>query len=389
MKSLTQVSMILALWCVAAGCSNLRGQRVAPNVDDQKCTAGVSYFLAKPRFTVVRKTLRSGSPAIPRYEVATTWEPDPERRFEVGMRPGIFASDTFELQLSADGTVAGLTSKRVDETGKALVGAANLAAAIAKNFAGSSIAGTAKLPAKANLAAPRHQAAARKPNAIPHECDDWCAEPGTDLDACAGIVRKQMGRSFDELATVPCGVSPPVRNHEIESGILRQMSCLDVIIAEARKPPTIAKALAKLNARLEKAIAESIVNGQPSPEIVQLKRQILEAMKLLDGRELQNRLRALRDVLQREPSLKDGKRYVALSAEFDRIAGAFDALNPSSPDRPSAEATDVTSQIDRDVYVDQLCQPLREPDKLDRVKLARARVAAGRAMAVVITAPVQ
>lgn len=384
--------LLLVVVLATTACSNLRGRRVSQPVDaDMRSAVGVSYFLAKPKFSIAHRTERGGKPAIPRFDLEVAWEPDPDRRYEVGMRPGVFVSDTFELQLAADGSAAGMTSKRVDETGKAIAGLSKFAASVAEAAAANGTKAAAPVAASVSNAERPPVIAS---TTLPQACSELCArhaDPKEDKGKC---IENMVSKIKDSLAVPNVGTGCEDVAAPLETGVIAHYECL-ATLENAKADPSIGKELGKLRKQLGVAMASAIADGPTQDELKlvnDLKVQLAEAISMIDERSLGARKSAILSLLRSTPTLKN---YSELSNEFDRLARELKGLN-SLPDGPETQATEVTARIDRDIFVDERCGPITAlgekslPDrnsKMGRIMLARARVRVGLAKAVVITAP--
>ena len=138
--NIAHIIALIAL-CVQVGCSSLNGRHVSEMTKDKvnnpvvETSSGVSYYLTKPTFEIQRKTTKKGEKAQPVYEVVIGAEPDPLRRFEVGMSQGWFSSDTFELNLAEDARVISLTGSSKDHTAKVIASLGKLVLEVAKTAA--------------------------------------------------------------------------------------------------------------------------------------------------------------------------------------------------------------------------------------------------------------
>jgi hypothetical protein len=390
---------VLSLMLFIAGCSGLKGRRVTtgdPTANER--TAGVSYYLVKPVFSIARKTTREGKPAIPKFELELAWQPDEQRRYEVGMSPGVFTSDSFELQLAPGGSAVALSSKRSDEVGKAVVGAVNLAAEIAK--AAAETAAKAPVPAAKGVAPKPTTTRPWEPscNAVTETPTCPFSQPALlDGKKCIAELKRTLAEEVRQLPqSNPCSepvgsyrTPTPTPDAALSKRIQSEVTCLEALIAED-PPESLGEKLVGLKAALKKARAAAITdtNIDPSkPELKSASQRMDAALKLVDQRSSFERRDALAKLLK-SPATAHAKGYAALSQEFDRIVKEIDDLVPSAEDEPNSDATEVTSTIDKKVFVDQQCKPLSKEELDVRRKLAKARVLSGTADAVVITIPV-
>ncbi|MBX3305913.1 MAG: hypothetical protein KF751_07650 [Nitrospira sp.] len=122
---------LVALLSVSMGCASLDGRAVpSGKLSKAEPAKGISYYLPKPTFAILRKGLSGGKRAVPQYELAIGSVADESKRFEVGMSQGLFTSDTFDLKMGPGQTVTSLNSKRTDEIGPTFASLIGVGAAI-------------------------------------------------------------------------------------------------------------------------------------------------------------------------------------------------------------------------------------------------------------------
>lgn len=111
--------LLLAATLLAGCTASLVGKKVTPLPQNSSQTptadssAGLTYFLTKPRFTIDVKETRDKKKAEPVYDIRMTPVPDPKQRYEVKLESGTLTNDTFTLTLLEDGRLVkmGATSE--------------------------------------------------------------------------------------------------------------------------------------------------------------------------------------------------------------------------------------------------------------------------------------
>lgn len=123
------VSCVLPL----TGCASLTGRQTPAGAPtSMEDGVGIPYYLTRPSFSIQVKSLREGKRAKPIYELVMTPVPDPDHRYEIALKAGLFATDAFNLTLLEDGRLVSLGAASEDTTGAIIKGLGSFAAAAVK-----------------------------------------------------------------------------------------------------------------------------------------------------------------------------------------------------------------------------------------------------------------
>ncbi len=426
-------SLGLVVLLVGSGCASLEGRFVAdgePTSEDQ--AVGVSYLLTQPRFELQRKTLAAGKKATPVHEIVVAAEPDPSRRFEVGLSPGLFSSDSFEVVLAKNGTVTSLTSDSADVTAKVVAGLAEFAVGIVTLGAvpGPSGVGTGAPPPPHPLESARDAGviggaeSAEALRITPKLANGTATD--AEKNAYKIVVTKvikhledpeakgsphypNVRERLDELdAATGGGLRDPVDDATEVDAVLAAMRDLEafeqsIAKLEPKPPPPVVKLMSDLKQALDVALAGRVAK-RPGADaafdkaLAAYRRAVdlvLQADDALSKRALRTRrtelVRFLSKPIPDAAVLSEETAYAQFAAELNAVSSAIASVLGTSGSKPPEAlplATEVTSRIDEKVFVDRFLVPITPKALLDRhVSVARARVRVHQADAALVIHP--
>jgi hypothetical protein len=367
---------------------------------------------------------------IPIYELVVTPEPDPNRRFEVRLKRGWFTSEKFGISVATNGLIESLNAKRSDESVGILAGLVGVAAKVFAAAVGMSEGDrTTKLIEPANNAGAISYLDYNKflcTTGSPRSAD--CADNKfsdqqlvrflADARDNHHIVRIRALVGDLEILTTP-PVSAPSSEisakeseviatfldiQDLENWIKEVKAKLSVASSPVRSPGEIMADLQEtVQQELAKALNLNPIPNAPPAELTAALENLKKAIALIlladekiHGLSLTERRNALiaflKSSLPTSPSADYTKAYVNLAKELSAVQTAIQAVLPSpqaveTPTAPLRRATDVTSVIDEDIYIDPFDKPFDQATRADRIRLATARIKYGTAKAVVIRAP--
>lgn len=424
-----------------SSCTTLEGRYIKdPKLRRIEPATGISYYLTKPLFEVHRRTLHEGKPAKPVSDVVITAVPDYSRRFEVGMRSGLFSTDSIEVNLTETGVISSLSAESTNVAGKVVAGLVNLVAQIAKVAGGFALAAKPGQPPppteqdllratirdaeKAQLITQAEQQAADQfvlSVFTDFPVADLTGNP--DIDGFKVIAKKvlkhlsgvgkpglaylsvrQTLQKLDEAIGIP---PPPLRDvpdryKSHEQTVIKRLAeteRLEIAVDALPTPESVAQVMTRLKRAVDVELAKRIAGAQNQRSFIKAVQDYKRAVKIILsadplGRGLGERRVLLTEFLKSPlpAGLATQKRsaYEQFSKELRDVSAAISALIGSAtpPMSPLPLATEVTSRISEDVHVVRFSERIGDPDTLSRqVRVARARVRFGEAKAAFIVHP--